>query len=299
MPIGERLIRSIVRPPLRRMIVNLLDLPALRVQVSELVSEALVTKQQLAAAERDIVELRQRIHAIDTFLQDEVVTRGLPFPPGELIEAVAAVPLVSWFHALGKRGADGITDVLRQNGLQMETFGAMLDFGCGSGRVIRHWSHLPHTRVHGTDYNADLIAWCRQHLPFASFSVNQLTPPLAYADDTFDFVYALSVFTHLADATQRAWMQEMRRIVKPGGHLLMTTHGDFYLSLLDAAEQRRYHAGELVLRPGVIEGSNACAAFQSESQVRSVLAAGWEVVAFVREGSLGTPRQDLYLLRNA
>lgn len=295
---GESALRLIVPPAVRRMIVNLLGLPALRIQVTELVNNGLVMQQKLDAAEGAIVELRQYLQAIDTFLQDEVApASGLAFPPGPLIEAVAGVPLVSWFHALGKRGADCITDVLRQHGLRMEAFDAMLDFGCGCGRVIRHWSRVPHVEVHGTDYNPALIAWCREHLPFARFGVNQLTPPLAYADNTFDFVYALSVFTHLAEATQRAWMLEMQRVVKPGGHLLLTTHGDIYAPMLDAEERRRYDEGQLVLRTADVEGSNPCAAFQSEAQVRSTLAVGWQVVAFVREGSLGTPRQDLYLLR--
>jgi SAM-dependent methyltransferase len=293
----ERVFRSMIPPPVRQMITNLLGLPVLRAQVGELATNRLVVEQKLAEADKTVAELRQHLQAIDTFLQDEVAPTGPAFPPGTLIEAVAGAPLVSWFHAMGKRGADCITDVLRQNGLEMETFDAMLDFGCGCGRVTRHWSRLPHVQVHGTDYNPELVAWCRQHLRFARFGTNQLMPPLAYDDNAFDFVYALSVFTHLAESTQAAWMHELARVVKPGGHLLVTTHGDFYTQYLDEDERRRYHAGQLVLRPGLVEGDNVCAAFQSESQVRSTLAAGWQMVACVPEGSLGTPRQDLYLLR--
>jgi SAM-dependent methyltransferase len=278
-------------------IVNLLGLPPLRIQVSELVRTDLATEPRLAAAERNIAELQQRIVAIDAFLQDEVTLKGLPFPPGRLIEAVAAVPLVTWFYGLGKSGAESITAVLRQHGLDIASFERILDFGCGCGRVIRHWSPLTRTDVHGTDYNVDLIDWCRANLGFAHFGVNQLTPPLTYADNSFDFVYALSVFTHLAEDTQQAWMRELGRVLKPGGHLLITTHGDFYLPMLTDDERRRYQGGELVLRSAMVEGSNECAAFQSESHVRSTLAAGWTVVAAVPEGSLGTPRQDLYLLR--
>lgn len=293
----ERILRALFPPPLRRLAVNLLGLPPLRIQVGELVTDTLVMQQRLATAERSVDQLRTLVEAIDGFLRDEVALRGLPVPPSSLMEKVAGGPLVSWFHALGKRGAESIEAVLRDHGLRIETFDAILDFGCGCGRVIRHWSHLANTRVHGTDYNPELIAWCRQHLPFASFDVNALTPPLRYADASFDFVYALSVFTHLADATQRAWMDEMRRVLKPGGHLLITTHGDAYLHMLEPDEQRRYHSGELVLRSGTAEGRNECGAFQSETHVRSTLAAGWDVIAFVREGSLGTPPQDLYLMR--
>lgn len=297
MSFRERLLRALCPPAVRRVIVNLLGLPPLRIQVGELVTHDLSTQQRLAVAERNVSELQQRILAIDAFLQDEVRLKGLPFPPGRLIEAVAAVPLVTWFYGLGKSGAESIMTMLRQHNLEMASFERILDFGCGCGRVIRHWSHLTRTEVHGTDYNGDLIAWCRANLGFAHFAVNRLTPPLAYTDNSFDFIYALSVFTHLAEDTQRAWIQELGRVLKPGGHLLFTTHGDFYLPLLTDEEQRRFRNGELVLRPAAVEGSNECAAFQSERQVRSALAPGWTVVAYVPEGSLGTPRQDLYLFR--
>jgi ubiquinone/menaquinone biosynthesis C-methylase UbiE len=64
---------------------------------------------------------------------------------------------------------------------------------------------------------------------FAQFEVNGLAPPLAYEANHFDFIYALSVFTHLPESLQTAWMSELARVLKPGGYLLMTTHRECYL----------------------------------------------------------------------
>ena len=64
----------------------------------------------------------------------------------------------------------------------------MLDFGCGCGRVMRWWKDLESTRLHGTDYNPYLVAWCRQNLPFAEFSVNGLEAGLDLPDGHFDLV---------------------------------------------------------------------------------------------------------------
>src|SRR5438046_2874585 len=81
-------------------------------------------------------------------------------------------------------------------------------------------------------------------------------PPLAFANATFDLAYALSVFTHLPEAMQHDWMDELRRVVRPGGYLLLTTHGERYLERLDAGERRQFQNGELVVRWGEAPGTN-------------------------------------------
>ena len=80
-----------------------------------------------------------------------------------------------------------LVDGLRANGADPEALGDVLDFGCGSGRLLRHWKASDRLRLHGTDYNADLIAWCQRHYRFARFSVNPLAGPLPYPDASFDF----------------------------------------------------------------------------------------------------------------
>ena len=63
----------------------------------------------------------------------------------------------------------------------------------------------------GTDYNEDSIRWCQRTLRFAEFVKNDLHPPLRWPDEKFTFVYACSVFTHLEESLQHAWMRELRR----------------------------------------------------------------------------------------
>jgi len=70
------------------------------------------------------------------------------------------------------------------------------------------------------------MAWCRANLsPVAQFDANPHLAPTRYADGAFDFIYALSVFTHLPEDHQFAWLAELRRILKPGGILITTVHG--------------------------------------------------------------------------
>ncbi len=220
---------------------------------------------------------------------------GLPIPPLSLRMLVAASPDIGWFLDSGRRGAESVRDTLLRNGRDVARCRAILDFGCGCGRVTRHWSGLP-GEVHGTDMNARLVEWCRRRLAFGRFARNGMAPPLEYESGRFDLVYALSVFTHLTEALQHAWITELYRVIRPGGCLLLTTHGRKYVSELAPEEALRFSAGELVVRDGPT-GSNLCGSYHPEEWVRARLAGPFEVLDFVPEGALGNPHQDVWFFR--
>jgi SAM-dependent methyltransferase len=222
---------------------------------------------------------------------------GLPVPPPRLIVRVAGTADAAWFLESGRLAAESIRAALARAGRAVEELGAMLDFGCGCGRVTRRWASLDGTAVHGSDQSADAVDWCRRNLPFARFTTNRLEPPLAYDEATFDLVYALSVFTHLPEELQRGWMGELERVLRPGGVLLLTVHGERYRERLGPAERAEFDAGRLVVRWEEGAGSNLCSTFHPPSYVQDRLAARFDVVEFVPEGATGNPHQDLYLLR--
>jgi SAM-dependent methyltransferase len=222
---------------------------------------------------------------------------GLPVPPPRLIVRVAGTADLGWFLESGRLAAESIQAALGRHGRPMEEVGSLLDFGCGCGRVIRRWVGLGHTDVHGADANERAVAWCRANLPFARVVSNGLAPPLAYGDESFDVVYALSVFTHLPEDLQLAWMRELERLLRPGGFLLVTTHGERYRERLSHDEREAFDAGRLVVRWPEGAGTNLCSAFHPASYVKERLAAGLDVVEAVPEGATGNPYQDLYLLR--
>jgi SAM-dependent methyltransferase len=156
---------------------------------------------------------------------------------------------------------------------------------------------LPQGTLHGVDYNPELVDWCRANLVFGEFSVNGSMPPLAFANSKFDVVYAFSVFTHMAVDMQGAWMGELVRILKPGGYLLFSTHGDRYLHHLSANERNAFGSGGMVVKPGGPVGTNLFQAYHSRSYVERHLCSGLEPVAFTPAGALGNPVQDLHLFR--
>lgn len=222
---------------------------------------------------------------------------GLPLPPDYLIMLVAGGTSVRGFLSGGAQAAEAIRDILRETGNALDGFDRVLDFGCGCGRVLRQWQNLNGPEIHGVDYNPILVEWTQRALPFVSVRRGGLRPPLAYADDHFDFVYAFSVFTHLTEQGQFAWARELTRVLQSGGLLLVTMHGRAYLDLLTAEERERYNRGELVVTQQSAEGSNVCAAYNPPSFVRDQLFPDYEVLVYRETGGGGCGEQDAFLLR--
>lgn len=122
--------------------------------------------------------------------------------------------------------------------MHIDNFDRILDFGCGCGRTLLWFADSAQEgQFHGTDIDTEAIAWCRDRLDFAQFGVNDAEPVLGYPDASFDLVYAVSVFTQLNEAHQFQWLEELRRIVRPGGLVLVTLHGEHCWQTLDPTAQ--------------------------------------------------------------
>ena len=220
--------------------------------------------------------------------------RALPLPPGDLVFSVAISRDLRWFLESGEATAGAIVDALAFIGRPLESFEAILDFGCGCGRVMRQWHGRELGALHGSDYNAAAIAWARRHLPHAIFAVNGLAPPLPYPDAHFDLVYALSVFTHLSDTLQHAWLRELRRTLRPNGILLLTTMGSAHRERMTEAERQASDAGRVVVRDASYAGKNICAAYHSEAALQRLATEHGFAMRLMREsGALGMVGQDL------
>ena len=219
---------------------------------------------------------------------------GLPLPPPMLRVQVSGTPHPDDFLTQSYRAADTVRDAVRRAGRELESLGAVLDFGCGCGRAMRRWAGVSGPAFYGSDYNPSLVEWCRRNLTFARFEVNGLEPPLPFLDATFDLVYALSVFTHLTEPLQHEWIDELRRVIKPGGLVMITTRGEAWAWKLDAGERSRYDEGELVVRYGDVAGTNLCAAFHSWPYVRGRLLNGFRLVESLPQG-LEDGAQDVHI----
>lgn len=254
-------------------------------------------REQLSGKERDLEQARQRLAGKDRDLAElrNRIEGGSPIPPPEEIYLVTGAEDASWFLKSGEIHTRIMREMLEKSGLDIEEIDSFLDFGCGCGRLIRHWNKLEKPAIHGTDYNPRLISWCEKNLKFARFRVNDLVGELEYESGGFDLVYAFSVFTHLTEAQHYFWIEELTRVLRPGGHLLITTHGELFVEKLSTDDKERYRNGHLVVRREEEAGSNRCAAFHPEPYVREKLAGDLTVVDY-RPGTVECS-QDVYLLK--
>jgi SAM-dependent methyltransferase len=149
-----------------------------------------------------------------------------PLPPAALRVRVHTLPDWESFLDVGERCVGDLRSALAKVDRTLESFDHVLDFGCGCGRTLRWLDGLAEgAELTGTDIDRQCIEWCRPNLRFARFTRNNPLPPLEFADETFDLVYALSVYTHLNEAHQDAWLAEMHRVSRPGAVLLLSVHG--------------------------------------------------------------------------
>lgn len=240
-------------------------------------------------------QLRYRVHhprGRSVFAAD-----GLPLPPASLRVLVAGTADAIWFVNSGRLTTDVIKALLRQNGRPFQEMRSILHFGCGCGRIVRHWHVSGDVRVVGCDFNHRLVDWCGANLPLARFVVNGPGPPLPDLGGRFDLIYSFSVFTHLPAALQPEWVDELTRVLEPGGFLLVTTHGDRYREQLAPAELAAFCAGELVVKHEDVAGTNLCAAFHPQSYLFGDFARALRVVDFIPGGTIEGIEQDLTLLR--
>lgn len=253
-------------------------------------------------------EERQIASEVSAREKDSGPADGIPVPPPLMRVRVTGshADRDAWLAA-SATDARLIQETLRRNNAPLEEMDAFLDFGCGCGRVARHWARLEGPAIHGTDVSRSAVTWCRRNLPFMRTVRCKPDPPLAYGDRSFDFVYALSVLTHLTEEAARGWLAELVRVLRPGGLLLFTVHGERFLDQLDSDEEvMRFRRGEPVVveRPLELAGTNCFATFHPPDYVKGELlpSVDVELVEAVYEDPTGQgltpmPVQDNYLVR--
>ena len=149
-------------------------------------------------------------------------------PPHQLLERIG-VPSHAYADS-GQGVVDDIAQSLASAGCPVSGVRDVLDFGCGCGRVLRPMrSRFPHLQVTGADIDSEAIAWLTETLD-GSFVALDHEPPTPFNDAAFDLIYGISVFTHLPERLQHAWLAELHRIIRPGGTLLLTVHGESWFT---------------------------------------------------------------------
>ncbi|HZR22806.1 MAG TPA: class I SAM-dependent methyltransferase [Vicinamibacterales bacterium] len=99
----------------------------------------------------------------------------------------------------------------------------LLDIGCGDGRFTADATRV--ARVVGTDVSRRALAHARSLVADARF-VNAGGAALPFQSDSFDVVTLLDVIEHIPDDDEGRVIAEARRVLRPGGRLVISTNTD-------------------------------------------------------------------------
>lgn len=155
-------------------------------------------------------------------------------------------PDKGWFWESGKEDVDNMINILVDSGIDLTILGHVLDFGCASGRLIRHLYKHKDTEIWGCDISAEHIGWCKEYLsPPFNFITNTTSPHLPFEDGYFSFIYAGSVFTHIDDLADM-WFLELKRILQKGGVLYITIHDDSTLDIFKEIKRKDKFASAVI-----------------------------------------------------
>ncbi len=144
-------------------------------------------------------------------------------PPEHLKERVGGIQN---FDAIGVQLASLIVTCVGKYKSMPEAH-AILDWGCGCGRVIKEMMKFtPPNRLFGCDIDSEAISWSQKNINGPAFSCVNSYPPTPYRSGTFDVVYGMSVMTHLDEKTQLLWLEELARITRSEAILALSIVGE-------------------------------------------------------------------------
>lgn len=105
------------------------------------------------------------------------------------------------------------------------------EFGVGWGRIIRFFlKDTKEENLTGLDPNRDIINICKETFNRVNFTVIPNLPPINIVEDnSFDIIYAFSVFSHIRYDSSILILKELHRKLKAGGLIVFTSRGKVFM----------------------------------------------------------------------
>jgi len=167
---------------------------------------------------------------------------------------------------------------------------AILDVGCGTGRLLRVAAQaFPSARLEGVDPAVEMVRHAQAVLPASSrITFRQAAAErLPFRDAQFDLVFSTMTFHHWSD--QRAGVAEVARVLKPGGRWLLA---DFIATGFMRYVRRLFRLNRFPDR-SVLDPMLAAAGFEVRARRRVPRLGGQVPVLVIGRPPLQTPQRDL------
>jgi len=104
--------------------------------------------------------------------------------------------------------------------------GDILDFGCGPGHMVSRLVENTRGKIHGLDFSEESVRAVERRFsgrPGFGKAVWARSLPSEFPDASMDGVLSIEVVEHLTDEQLAGMWTEIRRVLKPGGWLVVTT----------------------------------------------------------------------------
>jgi ubiquinone/menaquinone biosynthesis C-methylase UbiE len=142
---------------------------------------------------------------------------------GDFADSSGFAPIL---HPLAPSWFNQIIDNLQFRALRralalasVPTGSRFLDVGCGTGRWVRRYGELGFSVV-GVDATIGMLQMARVHDTRAPLTAG-LAQSLPFSDAAFDCLSDITVVQHIPYKLQSKALQEMVRILKPGGRMIL------------------------------------------------------------------------------
>lgn len=127
----------------------------------------------------------------------------------------------------------------------------MLDIGVGGGRTTAHFFDRVASYA-GIDYSPELVAATHARIPEADISEGDARDLTNFAEDSFDLVlFSFNGLDYVSDEGRRSVLQEVKRVLAPGGAFMFATHNRDYERLGLMPWQKR-RPGRTMLKQSAI-----------------------------------------------
>lgn len=225
---------------------------------------------------------------------------GLPMPPLRWMHETYRCDLKRYWED-GRTTSEELIAHVRPYLDPMPGGWNVLDWGCGTGRITRHLTHIPEAgSVTGADVHAGMIRWNQQHLSGIRFIHLPDMPPMPLPSGHFHVIIGISVLTHIPTNMQRGWLDEMYRLLQPGGIFLFTTHGSAFDRLMDRTEREELRTTGCITQSYPKAGHRMMTTLHDARTLSTWLWGSFEILSLIegRSDPCAAGGQDLWILRH-